>query len=133
MVSEPIPPIRYMSLNLGPIVGANDALMGVRVVPSGRDGNKVLGKTLNFGEPDSGDAIIVLPGEKLFFPPGSLKLTIQDIDRENSLEPDGYAALSNTVWTWLQPPGPPDPDLFRFLFAAARRLDTAHNLCVSAL
>ena len=133
MINEPIPPIRYMSLNLGPIVGANDALMGVRVVPTGRNGNTVLGKTLNYGEPDSGDAIVILPGEKLFFPPGSLKLTIQDIDRQNILEPDGYAALSNTVWTWLQPPGPPDPALFRFLFAAARRIDTAHDLCVSAL
>ena len=133
MTNESVPPIRYISFNIGPNVGDNDALIGVRVVPAGREGNKVLGKTLNYGEPDSGEAITVRPGEKLLFPAGNVKITIQDIDRENSPGPDGYAAVSNTVWTWLQDGPSPDPALFRFLFAAARRLDTAHDLCFNAL
>ena len=33
-----IGPIRYISINLGPMVGANDFLAGVRVVPAGRTG-----------------------------------------------------------------------------------------------
>ena len=134
MADEPIPPISHMSFNLGPIVGANDTLIRVRVVPAGRNGNTVLGKILNYGESDSGDAIIVHPGdEKLLFPVGNVKVSIRDIDRENSLDPDGYAAVSNTVWTWLQFGPSPDPALFLFLFAAARRLDTAHALCVDML
>ena len=133
MANEITPPIRYMGFNIGPNVGDNDTLIGVRVVPVGRDGNKIIGKTLNYGEPDSGDAITICPGEKLLFPVGNVKITIQDIDRENSPGPDGYAAVSNTVWTWPQVGPSPDPALFRLLVAAARRLDTAHDLCVNAL
>lgn len=133
MANEPISPIRYMGFNIGPNVGDNDTLLRVRVVLAGRDGNKVIGKTVNYGEPDSGDAITMRLGEKLLFPVGNVKITIQDIDRENSPGPDGYAAVSNTIWTWVQVGPSPDLELFRFLVAAARRLDTAHDLCVNAL
>ena len=126
-------PIRYLGFNMGPNVGENDTLMGVRVVPAGRDGHIVLGKTLNHGEPDSGEYISVREGERLLFPVGSVKITIRDIDRENVPGPDGYAAVANTVWTWLQVGPEPDANLFRFLAAAARRLDTAHALHVNAL
>ena len=33
--------IAYISLNLGPDVGANDTIVGVRIVPTGREGNVV--------------------------------------------------------------------------------------------
>ena len=125
--------ITHLSLNLGPDVGANDALIGVRVVPVGRDGNKIIVKTLNHGEPDTGESVRRGPGESLLLPPGNMRITIQDIDKENTPHPDGYAALSNTIWTWLQTGRSPDPVLFRFLFAAARRLDTAHDVCADAL
>ena len=133
MVNEPIDPIRYMSFNIGPDVGVNDTLIAVRVVPAGREGNTIIGRTLNHGEPDSGEKITAHPGEKLLFPAGNVKISIRDIDRDKGLDPDGYAAVSNTVWTWLLFGRPADPELFRFLFAAARRLDTAHALCVNAL
>ena len=130
---ETIGPIDYLTINIGPDVGDNDALIKVRVIPVGRNGNKVIGKTLTCGETDSGDTITIWPGEKLLFPAGNINISIQDIDRENKLEPDGYAPISNTVWTWLQLGKPADPNLFRFLFAVARRLDTAHTLCVNAI
>ena len=38
-------PITYISIALGPKVGANDAIVGVRVVPDGRVGNEVYGVT----------------------------------------------------------------------------------------
>jgi hypothetical protein len=41
--------------------------------------------------------------------------------------------VSNTLWTWLVFGAPPDPAFFRFLFAAARRLDSAHSLCTDVL
>lgn len=128
-----IGPIDYLSINIGPNVGDNDVLIKVRVIPVGRNGNKVIGKTLTYGETDSGDTITIQPGEKLLFPAGNINISIQDIDRENKLEPDRYAPISNTVWTWLQCGKPADPNLFRFLFAAARRLDTAHTLCTNAI
>ena len=128
-----ISPIDYLSINIGPNVGDNDMLIKARVIPVGRNGNKIIGKTLTYGETDSGDTITIRPGEKLLFPAGNINISIQDIDRENRLEPDGYAPISNTVWTWLRCGKPANPNLFRFLFAVARRLDTAHTLCTNAI
>ena len=56
-----------------------------------------------------------------------------DVDRESTPGPDGYAPLANTIWTWLHIPPYPDEKLFNYLFATARRLDTAHDLCVTAI
>ena len=126
-------PITHLALHLGPNAGANDALIGVRVVPVGRDGNIIIVKTLNHGQPDTGQGITRSADEKLLLPPGHARITIQDIDKENNQYPDGYVDVSNTIWTWLQIGPSPDPVLFRLLFAAARRLDTAHDLCVNAL
>ena len=114
-----------------PEVGANDGLVAVRVVPAGRDGTKVYGRTLKPGEVDPGVPVTYYPnaGEELHFRPGSVEITIEDVDRMAKPGPDGYATISNTVWTWLiATSAPTDPALFRFLLAASRRLDTAHSL-----
>ena len=66
-------PITYMSFNLGPDAGVDDLMVGIRVIPTGRDGNTVLARTLNYGESDSGEGIIVGPSDRLLFPPGSVK------------------------------------------------------------
>ena len=85
-------PITYLSVSPGPNAGDNDAWIGVRVVPVGRDGKSIFARTLNEGEPDSGEGIIVQPGdERIVFPPGNLTITIKDIDRESRPGPDGYA------------------------------------------
>ena len=76
---------------------------------------------------------MVSPGEKLHFPPGSVRICIRDIDRESRPSSDGYATIANTIWTWLQIGTPPDPVLSRFLFATARRLDIAYVLCAATL
>jgi hypothetical protein len=123
--------VLYIGVNVTPEVGANDALLGVRVVPAGRDGQRVLGRALADGEADTGAAIEFYPykGDELHFPAGSIQIRLQDIDRESPPGPDGYAPIANTLWTWLTFGDPPDPALFRYLFAAARRLDAAHALC----
>ena len=124
--------ITYLSFNMG--AGIDELLMvGIRVIPTDRDGSTVLARTLNYGEPDSGEGIILQPGDRLLFPPGSVKATIQDIDHVNIPDSHGYAVIANTVWTWLQIGPSPDPKVFEYLFAAARRLDSAHALCVSAM
>ena len=129
-----IEPITYMSFNLGAAAGIDDLfLVGIRVIPTGRDGSTVLARTLNYGELDSGEGIVLQAGERLLFPPGSLKVTIQDIDRDNTPDSNGYAAIANTVWTWFKIGPSPDQLSFNYLFAAARRLDSAHALCVSAM
>lgn len=127
---EPIE-IRYLALNVTAEVGANDAIIGVRVVPAGRKGHTVFGRTLAQGELDSGESVAFYPyaGEELVFPVGSVQFFLQDVDRHNRPGSDGYAPVANVLWTWLMVGAPPDPALFRFLFASARRLDTAHSLC----
>ena len=122
-------------MSLTPNVGANDALVGVRVLPAGRAGHRVLGRTLADGEHDSGEPVAFYPyrGEELHFPPGSIRISLRDLERGNEPGGDGYAPVSNTLWTWLTFGAPADPALFRFLFAAARRLDTAHSLCGDVL
>ena len=122
--------VRFLSLNVTPEVGANDGLVFVRVVPAGRDGAKVYGRTLKPGEVDPGVPVTYYPnaGEELHFRPGSVEITIEDVDRMAKPGPDGYATISNTVWTWLIVGVLTAPALFRFLVSASRRLDTAHTL-----
>ena len=129
-----ITPITYISVNLGPEAGSDDAIVGVRVVPIVRKGRTVYGRTLNHGEPDSGEAISVTPGDTLIFPQGSVKITITDVDRYSEAEEDGYAPVANTVWSWLAIPPPTfGASVHHYLLAAARRLDIAHVNCVGAL
>jgi hypothetical protein len=127
--------ISHVGVCLTPEAGANDALIGVRVVPAGRQGKTVFGRTLNDREPDSGEPIRFYPyaGESIHFASGSVQIRLLDIDRASKPAPDGYAKVSNTIWTWLTFGEPPDPNLFRYLFAACRRLDAAHTLCLDVL
>ena len=120
-------PITHISLNIGPTVGGDDCVVALRVVPDGRDGNTVHGRTLNFGEPDSGEAITVGSGEELVFRPGSVKVAIADVERFIALDPVSNT-ISNLVWSWLNIPPVPDPDFFNYSFAMARRIDRVYAL-----
>ena len=133
MGKKAVEPITYIGLNFGPKVGAQDFMVGVRVVPDGSNGNEVYGRTLGPGEPDSGEGITVRAGETLVFRPGSVRVRLRDVDRYADTEPDGYAPIANTVWTWLQLPPKRDEAFIRYMLAASRRLDAAHSLCVGAL
>ena len=129
-----IPPITFIGVNLGPEVGTDDTVVGVRVVPFRREGRTVYGRTLNYGERDNGEAILVEPGDTLIFPQGSVKVMLADVDRYSEPESDGYAPLANTVWTWLAiPPRSFSLSGSHYLLAAARRLDMAHVHCSAAL
>ena len=129
-----IGPITYVGVNLGPVVGADDFLAGVRVVPAGRNGNVVYGRSLNDGDQDSGEGISVEVGETLEFPPGSVSVTMADVDRYSEADDSGYAPVANAVWTWLAiPPLEKDQVFVNYLEAMARRLDAAHVHCSGAL
>jgi hypothetical protein len=71
--------IRYLAISLTPVVGANDALVAVRVVAAGREGHKAFGRTLAQSEPDSGEPVSFYPyaGEELHFPPASVALFLR--------------------------------------------------------
>jgi len=103
-------------------------------VPAGREGRTVYGRTLNYGEPDSDNAITVETGDTLIFPQGSVKVTFKDVDRYSEPARDGYAPVANTVWSWLAiPPRASNAIAHNYLLAAARRLDIAHVHCIGAL
>ena len=122
-------PITYISLNLTGEVGADDSLIAVRVVPNGRDGSTVFGRTLNADEKDDGNGIELTPEEQLVFKPGDIEISLDDVDNRSPQLQTGYKPIANTIWTWFQAFGWPREELFRYLFATARRLDTAHALC----
>lgn len=128
---EPIE-IRSVSLNLTSEVGADDSLVALRVVPDGRDQNVVFARSLRPDEEDDGTPVVVNPalGERLLFRPGSIQISIRDVDRYAKAGPDGYAPITNTIWTWLSIGNPAAPELFNHLLAAARRLDGTHALLV---
>lgn len=84
-----IQPIRWLSLNLGPKVGEDDAIVGVRVVQVKKEGRTIYGRTLNFEEPDNDEHIAVDRGDTLIFRPGSINVHITDVDRYSDRGPDG--------------------------------------------
>ena len=117
-----IDPITYISINLTPTVGSSSMLSAMRVVPAGQEGDIIFGRTLNSGEKDSGQGIVLELGQTLVFPMGSVKTTIQDIDQRADVGDAGYADVANTVWSWSRIGPQPDFELFQYLFAAGRRL-----------
>jgi hypothetical protein len=107
----------------------------VRIVPDGRDGKVVFARTLLVGESDPGVPVIVDPaaGETLQFRPGSVEISISHIDQHAQRDADGFAPISNTLWTWLTIGSPVSIQVFHHLFAAGRRLDGTHSLLVDVI
>ncbi|MDB9512144.1 hypothetical protein PN499_13205 [Kamptonema animale CS-326] len=110
-----------------------DILTWVRVVPDGRDGSTVYGRTLRSDEPDTGLAPQRRPGDNFAFRENSLVFSVDSVDISAATKfEDGYASIANTVWTWLSlyptltrkvlPDQVP-----RFLLSVARRLDASHE------
>jgi len=122
--------IGAISLNLTPEVGADDLMIWVRVVPAGKEGLRVYGRSLLPDELDDGRKIVVNRsiGETLHFRPGSVRFSIQDVDRLSKAGPDGYRPITNTIWRWLSLGNPASPEQFRYLLAAGRRLDGTHAI-----
>jgi hypothetical protein len=127
--------IRAISLNLTSEIGADDAIISIKVVPDGRKGAIVYGRTPNLEEEKLDIPIKYYPenGEELHFKSGSLKFSIIDIDKYASKSLDGYSSISNTLWTWLSIGSPLSMDLFMLILSAGRRLDAAHSLLVDIL
>jgi len=124
-------PVYCVILEIG---SKDDILTWARVVPDGRDGSTVYGRTLHSDELDTGLAPQLRPGDKFEFPAGSLSFSVDSVDVSAATKfEDGYASIANTVWTWwsvystLNGKVLPD-DVHRFLLSAARRLDASHEV-----
>ena len=119
--------------NSGDKPGQGNFLISGRLVPDGREGNVVYGRTLRRGEEDTGEGVHVGPGEEFAIRAGGFVVDSRDIDEHyNPVGIGGYRPVANTVWTWhrfvTERLG-----FFLFFFALARRTDAAHALWVSAI
>lgn len=117
--------IRAISINLSPQVGTDDLLLWVPIIPDGRDGNVVYARTLRLGESNPHVPVLVNTeaGETLQFRTGSVEFSILDIDRHAKQDADGFAPISNTLWTWMTIGTPLSAELYYHLLATGRRLD----------
>ena len=97
-----------------------------RLVPDGREGNKVFARSLRPGEVDTGEAVHVEAGEELAIRAGGFSVGSDEIDALSPLGMGGYAPVANTIWTWHQFKGE-QLGYFLFIFGFARRLDAAHR------
>jgi hypothetical protein len=106
-----------------------DLLTGVRVVPDGRNGSTVYGRTLRSDEPDTGLAPQLRPGDNFAFRAGSLVLSVDNVDISAATKfEDGYSSIANTVYTWLSLYPNLNSKIIRkevsyLLLSVARRLD----------
>ena len=121
-------PITHLSLNLAPDDRVNSMLLSLRVVPDGRDGNVVYGRTLRWGEVDDGSGVEIREGEHFKIRKGRLSVDLEHVDSLSEPGRWGYAPVTNTIWTWYQLGKNPDPAVYLALVSLARRVDTAYAL-----
>ena len=101
-------------------------LMAGRLIPTGREGNKVFARMLRSGEVDTGETVHLELGDELVIPAGGLVIDSREIDAMSPVGAGGYAPVTNTVWTWYRIGGD-DPEYLNFISALAHRLDVAHD------
>lgn len=124
-----VTPVRYTGIAMTDEVGRKDDLLTwMRVVEKRREGNLVYGRTLAPDEPDTGEAILLRPGDSLTFEAGDLIVSLQSIDAIESRDFDGYAPVTGVLWTWMKISPPAHEEGYRYILSAARRLDAASRL-----
>lgn len=124
-------PIHSTSVNTTPTVGDTTGfVIGIPVIEVRRDDNAkvVYGRTRRVTEPMSTSRVRLPYGYTFTLGEGDLTLELEWIDQMFPPDEDGYAPLTNTIWTWMTiGPAPNAETLTRYLLAAARRLDAAHR------
>ena len=110
----------------------DEFLFAARLIPMGREGNRVFARTLRLGEEDAGETIKLEPGDQLVIPAGGLVVNSREIDAYSIKGLGGYAPVANTVWTWYRIVGV-QLGFYLLLFSLARRLDAAHALWALAI
>ena len=111
----------------------DELLLTGRLVPAGRDGNKVFARMLRPGEEDPGHGVTLQAGDQLIIRAGGFVIHSEEIDAQSVAGRGGYAPVANTVWTWYHIAGGVQLSFFLFLFSLARRIDAAHALWALAI
>ena len=107
-------------------------MLGGRLIPTKREGNKVYARTLRWGEDDPGETVHLETGDQLIIPAGDLVIDTRQIDSMSPVGVGGYAPVSNTVWTWYRI-ARDDPEYVNFISGLALKLDSAHNSWAEAI
>jgi hypothetical protein len=130
-VVVPFTPIHSISLHSSPTVGdVKGFMIGIPATQVRRDDfqRRIWLRTLRVEEMDNHQPARAPWGYDITFDAGSIALELEWIDRQFPVGDDGYAPLTNVVWTWMNIGVAPNSDvLSRYALAAARRLDTAHR------
>jgi hypothetical protein len=126
----PFTPLHSVGLNTSPIAGEGDGfLTSIPIVEIRRDDKSrvIWVRSLKPCE-DPVERVRWTWGYEVKFDSGSIVVDIERIDRMFPPDADGYAPLANTIWTWMiLQKAPGLESLFRYVLAAARRLDVAHR------
>lgn len=118
--------ISHTSLNTTAEVGDMSGLVvSMRLVETRREPDHVYARTLRHGEDDDGRRIHLETGEA--FTIEQLTVELDHIDAQEKPTESGYVPLTPVLWSWLSI-GERDESMYRFLLAAARRLDQANEM-----
>ena len=127
----PFTPMHSTSINTTSTVGDTTGfVIGIPLIEVRRDDDAkvVFARTRRVAEPMPTQRVRVPFGYQLTIGPGDLVLELEWIDQMFPPDDDGYAPLTNTIWTWMSTgPVPGTETLTRYLLAASRRLDAAHR------
>ena len=72
-------------------------MLGGRLIPTKREGNKVYARTLRWGEDDPGETVHLETGDQLIIPAGDLVIDTRQIDSMSPVGVGGYAIQSQTL------------------------------------
>jgi hypothetical protein len=127
----PFTPLHSVTINTNPTVGDTTGfVVGIPVAEDRRDDSRqeIWLRTLRLSEGTQTRRVRAPWGYKVTFDAGAVVLEIEWIDRMFPPDADGYAPLTNTLWTWMNIGLAPESEaVARYLLAAARRLDVAHR------
>jgi hypothetical protein len=127
----PFTPIHSTSVNTTPTVGdATGFVLGIPVLEVRRDDEAkvVFVRTRRVAEPMPTSRVRVPYGYQFTIDAGDLVVELEWIDQMFPPGDDGYAPITNTIWTWMTiGPVAGAETLTRYLLSASRRLDAAHR------
>ena len=85
-------PITHLSLNIFPDKDVDTTLLSLRVIPDGREGNTVFGRTLRCKEAADGMGVVVKGGEEFTIRAGQLVVELEHVDRLSEPRRGGLCA-----------------------------------------
>lgn len=121
-------PIAAVTMHNSPVVGeTRDLEFAIRITEVRREAGTVYVRTLRRDEEDNGARVHLMPGERVAFDAGGLRVELDYLDGLEPVTEFGYRPVTPALALWYSL-GQGPPEKARYLVAAARRLDTANRL-----